>query len=121
VGRALRLTSAGLGIGFLTGFLGVGGGFAVVPVLVVLLGTPMPVAVGTSLLVIAMNSLAGFAGSLGHATIPWTLALAITGASVLGSFGGTALAGRIPPESLRKGFAWFVLAMALWMSFKQLG
>ena len=70
--------------------------------------------------VIAMNSFAGFAGALSHATIPWTLALAITGASVLGSFGGTALAGRVKPQALRAGFAWFVLGMAVWMSFKQL-
>ncbi len=121
-GAALARASAlGVAIGLLTGVIGAGGGFVIVPALVLFSGLPMRTAVGTSLLVIAMNSLGGFAGSLGDAKIPWTLALAITGASVLGSFGGTALAGRIPPESLRKGFAWFVLAMALGMSFKQLG
>ena len=120
-GAALaRASVLGVGIGLLTGVIGAGGGFVIVPALVLFSGLPMRTAVGTSLLVIAMNSLAGFAGSLGHATIPWTLALAITGASVLGSFGGTALAGRIAPQALRKGFAWFVLGMAVWMSFKQL-
>jgi hypothetical protein len=120
-GAALaRAAALGVAIGLLTGVIGAGGGFVIVPALVLFSGLPMRTAVGTSLLVIALNSLAGFAGSLGHATIPWTLALLVTGASVLGSFGGTALAGRIAPESLRKGFAWFVLGMALWMSFKQL-
>ncbi|CAN5923181.1 hypothetical protein BH11MYX4_BH11MYX4_05640 [soil metagenome] len=120
-GAALaRASVLGVGIGLLTGVIGAGGGFVIVPALVLFSGLPMRTAVGTSLLVIAMNSFAGFAGALSHATIPWTLALAITGASVLGSFGGTALAGRVKPQSLRKGFAWFVLGMALWMSFKQL-
>ena len=120
-GAALARASAlGVGIGLLTGVIGAGGGFVVVPALVLLCGLPMRTAVGTSLLIIAMNSFAGFAGALSHATIPWTLALAITGASVLGSFGGTALAGRVKPQALRSGFAWFVLGMAVWMSFKQL-
>jgi len=119
-GAALaRASVLGVGIGLLTGVIGAGGGFVIVPALVLLCGLPMRSAVGTSLLVIAMNSFAGFAGALAHATIPWTLALAITGASVLGSFGGTALAGRARPQSLRAGFAWFVLGMAVWMASKQ--
>lgn len=120
-GAALaRASVLGVGIGLLTGVIGAGGGFVIVPALVLLCGLPMRTAVGTSLLVIAMNSLAGFAGALSHATIPWTLALAITGAAVLGSFGGTVLAGRVKPQSLRAGFAWFVLGMAVWMASKQL-
>ncbi len=120
-GAALaRAAALGVGIGLLTGVIGAGGGFVIVPALVLLCGLPMRTAVGTSLLVIAMNSFAGFAGALLHATIPWALALSITGASVLGSFAGTALAGRVKPQSLRTGFAWFVLGMAVWMAFKQL-
>ena len=115
-----RASAIGVGVGLLTGMIGAGGGFVIVPALVLLCGLPMRTAVGTSLLVIAMNSFAGFAGTLSHATIPWTLALAITTASVFGSFGGTVLAGRVRPQALRAGFAWFVLAMAVWMSFKQL-
>ena len=92
----------------------------IVPALVLFCGVPMRTAVGTSLLIIAMNSFAGFAGALSHATVPWTLALAITGASVLGSFGGAALADRVKPQALRAGFAWMVLGMAVWMSFEQL-
>ena len=115
-----RSTAVGVAIGLLTGVVGAGGGFVVVPALVLLGGLPMRTAVGTSLLVIAMNSFAGFAGTLSHATIPWSLALAVTASSVVGSLIGAALAGRVKPGSLRTGFAWFVLAMALFMIFKQL-
>jgi uncharacterized membrane protein YfcA len=120
-GAALaRAAGIGIAIGLLTGVVGAGGGFVIVPALVLLSGLPMRTAVGTSLLVISMNSFAGFAGSLSHATIHWSLALAVTIASVVGSLAGAALAGRVNPESLRKGFAWFVLAMAVFMVAKQL-
>ncbi len=115
-----RVLPVGLGIGLVTGVIGAGGGFVIVPTLVFLCGLPMRAAVGTSLLVIAMNSFAGFAGAVGYATIAWPLALGLTAATVLGSFGGTALAGRVKPQSLRAVFAWFVLAMAGLMAFKQL-
>jgi uncharacterized membrane protein YfcA len=119
-GAALaRAAAIGVGIGVLTGLIGAGGGFVIVPALVLLSGLPMRTAVGTSLLVIAMNSFAGFAGSLSHATIHWSLAVAVTVASVLGSLVGAALAGRVKPEALRKGFAWFVLAMAAFMVIRQ--
>jgi uncharacterized membrane protein YfcA len=109
----------GVGIGLLTGIIGAGGGFVIVPALVLLSGLPMRTAVGTSLLVIAMNSFAGFAGALSHATIHWSLAAAVTAASVCGSLIGASLAGRVKPESLRSGFAWFVLLMAAYMTTKQ--
>ena len=120
-GAALaRAAAIGIAIGVLTGVIGAGGGFVIVPALVLLSGLPMRTAVGTSLFVIAMNSFAGFAGSLSHATIHCSLAVAVTVASVIGSLGGAALTGRVRPESLRKGFAWFVLAMAAFMIAKQL-
>ena len=115
-----RAAAIGVAIGLLTGIIGAGGGFVIVPALVLLSGLPMRTAIGTSLLVIAMNSFAGFAGTLSHATIHWSLALAVTTASVVGSLVGAALAGRVKPESLRSGFAWFVLAMAMFMVVKQL-
>ncbi len=116
----VRAAAVGVAIGLLTGIIGAGGGFVIVPALVLLTGLPMRTAVGTSLLVIAMNSFAGFAGTLSHATIHWSLALAVTAASVVGSLLGAALAGRVKPQSLRSGFAWFVLAMAMFMAFEQL-
>ena len=120
-GAALaRAGAIGIAIGALTGLVGAGGGFVIVPALVLLSGLPMRTAVGTSLLVIAMNSFAGFAGALSHATIHWSLAITVTVASVAGSIVGVALVGRVKPEALRKGFAWFVLAMALFMTVKQL-
>jgi len=115
-----RGAAIGLGIGALTGVIGAGGGFVIVPALVLLSGVPMRTAVGTSLLVIAMNSFAGFAGALSHATIHWSLAIAATVASVAGSVAGAGLSGLVKPESLRRGFAWLVLAMALFMAVKQL-
>ena len=120
-GAALvRATVVGVCIGLLTGIIGAGGGFVIVPALVLVSGLPIRTAIGTSLLVIAMNSFAGFAGTLGHATIPWALAAAVTAASVGGSLIGTPLAGRLEPDLLRKSFAWFVFAMAWVVAAKQL-
>jgi uncharacterized membrane protein YfcA len=114
-----RAAAIGVAVGALTGVIGAGGGFVIVPALVLLTRLPMRTAVGTSLLVIAMNSFAGFAGTLSHATIHWPLAITVTAVSVAGSLVGVALASRIKPEALRKGFAWFVLVMALFMTVKE--
>lgn len=105
----------GLGVGALTGVVGAGGGFVVVPALVLLGGLTMPEAVGTSLLVIAMNSAAGLAGHLAHTHLPWGVALPVAGAAVLGSVVGSRLAGAIAPDTLRRGFSWFVVVMAVFV------
>jgi uncharacterized membrane protein YfcA len=110
-----KILAEGLVAGAVTGLVGAGGGFLVVPALVLLGGLPMREAVGTSLMVIAMNSFAGFAGHLTSARIDWTIALVVAGAAVLGSFAGAALAGRVPPGALRRGFAWFVVVMAVFI------
>lgn len=110
-----KVLGEGLVVGAVTGLVGAGGGFLVVPALVLLGGLPMEVAVGTSLVVIAMKSFAGFAGFLGHTPIDWTLALWISGAAVTGSFAGGALANRVSPARLRSGFGWFVVAMAIFI------
>ncbi|MGW4100156.1 sulfite exporter TauE/SafE family protein [Mycobacterium sp. NPDC004974] len=102
----------GLGVGVVTGAVGAGGGFLVVPALALLGGLPMPVAVGTSLLVITMNSAAGLAGHLSTVPIDWTIAGAITAAAVLGSLLGTRLTTRVDPDAVRRAFGWFVLLMA---------
>ncbi len=108
-------------VGVVTGIVGAGGGFLVVPALVLLGGLSMEVAVGTSLVVIAMKSFAGLAGHLGHVDVEWRIILAITAAAVVGSLIGGKLAGRIPGPVLRRGFGWFVLAMAAFVLAKQLG
>ncbi|HEY5946754.1 MAG TPA: sulfite exporter TauE/SafE family protein [Kofleriaceae bacterium] len=110
----------GLAVGIVTGTIGAGGGFVVVPALVLLGGLGMEIAVGTSLIVIAMNSFAGLAGHLGNVDLDWPVTLAVTGAAVLGSLLGGRLVGRIPPAALRRGFAIFVIAMATLVLFKEL-
>jgi len=107
----LRVVLDGLVVGLVTGLVGAGGGFLVVPALALLGGMPMAVAVGTSLLVIAMKSLGGLAGYLGAVSLDWGLVVAVTAAAVVGSLAGGRLAGRVPEQALRRGFGWFVLAM----------
>lgn len=106
-----RVLLDGLVVGVVTGLVGAGGGFLVVPALALLGGLPMAVAVGTSLLVIAMKSLGGLAGYLSSVHLDWGLVAAVTLAAVVGSVVGGRLAGRIPEARLREGFGWFVLVM----------
>jgi uncharacterized protein len=110
----------GVVVGALTGLVGAGGGFLVVPALVLLGGLPMTVAVGTSLVVIAMKSFAALAGYLATVHIDWTLALAVTAAAVLGGVLGGRFAGRVPERLLRKGFGWFVVTMGVFVLAQQL-
>ena len=109
VGRVLLHGGA---VGLTTGIIGAGGGFLIVPALTLLGGLSMPVAVGTSLLVIAMNAAAGLGGHLPSVDLDWGLAVMVTAAAVGGSLVGGRLAGRISPDRLRRAFGWAVLAMA---------
>jgi len=106
-----RVLLVGAGVGLVTGLLGAGGGFLIVPALTLLAGLPITAAVGTSLLVIAMNSAAGLAGHLTAVPVDWALTGAITAAAVLGSLAGARLLTRVSAEKLRRGFGWFVLVM----------
>lgn len=110
-----KIVLEGLVVGLVTGIVGAGGGFLVVPALALLGGLPMPVAVGTSLVVIAMKSTAGLAGYLASVQIDWGTAGLVTLAAVLGALVGGRFAGLIPPETLRKVFGWFVLVMAFFV------
>ncbi|UXA18012.1 sulfite exporter TauE/SafE family protein [Mycobacterium sp. SMC-4] len=107
-----KIVAEGLVVGLVTGLVGAGGGFLVVPALVLLGGLSMPVAVGTSLIVIAMKSFAGLGGYLSSVQIDWPVALAVTAAAVVGALLGARLTALVNPDSLRKGFGWFVLAMS---------
>ncbi|MHC3474834.1 sulfite exporter TauE/SafE family protein [Streptomyces sp. 7R007] len=111
----------GIVVGLVTGLVGAGGGFLVVPALALLGGLPMTVAVGTSLLVISMKSFAGLAGYLASVHIDWTLAAVITATAVIGSLVGGLLAGRIPQDALRKSFGWFVAVMGVFVLSQQTG
>lgn len=110
--RALRIAAAGTGVGFLTGLLGVGGGFVVVPALVLLLGFPMPAAVGTSLVVIGINAATALLTRLAAATVDWGLVGPFAVAAVLGVLGGSAVARRVPARQLSGAFAVVLLAVA---------
>jgi uncharacterized membrane protein YfcA len=116
----LLVVAEGVVVGAVTGLVGAGGGFLVVPALVLLGGLPMAVAVGTSLVVIAMKSFAALAGYLSSVHIDWSLALALTAAAVLGGVLGGRLTGRIPDRVLRAGFGWFVVAMGTFVLAQQL-
>jgi uncharacterized membrane protein YfcA len=107
--------AAGAVVGLLTGILGVGGGFLIVPALVMLVGLPMQEAVGTSLLVIAANSLAGLLGHLGGEMPDPALLAVFVFAGLIGIWAGTHLAHRVPAARLQQGFAVFVVAIALFL------
>lgn len=106
-----RVMAQGVGVGVLSGLVGAGGGFLIVPALA-LVGLAAPVATATSLVVIALQCAAGFVGHLGHVRLPWALTGAVLAAAVVGSVVGGRLAGRVSPATLRRGFAVFVLATA---------
>lgn len=109
-----RLVLAATGVGLVTGFFGVGGGFVVVPTLVLVLGLSMPVAVGTSLLVIAINSATALVSRAGAAPdLDWALVLPFAGAAVVGVLVGSRLAGRLPERHLRRSFGVLLVALAL--------
>ncbi|MFN8508952.1 MAG: sulfite exporter TauE/SafE family protein [Dehalococcoidia bacterium] len=123
VGREPAISKAigiGLGVGVVAGLVGAGGGFLIVPALALFGGLAMPEAIGTSLLVIALQSFAGFAGHAGHVHLDWTLTTVVTGAAIAGGLGGARLARHLSPASLRRGFAWLVLAMGVFLLGKQI-
>lgn len=110
----------GLIVGTLTGLVGAGGGFLIIPALVLLSKLPMKQAVGTSLLIIAMKSLFGFLGDLSHTRIEWPLLLTITGLAIVGLFIGNTFNRKINAQTLKKGFGWFVLVMGIYIIVKEL-
>ena len=116
----LKLLLMGILIGLATGFLGAGGGFLLIPSLVLILKMPMKTAVGTSLLIIALNSLIGFTGDLGHFTIDWKQLLFLTLIAITGIFAGGFLSKRIDGQKLKKAFGWFVLTMGSYILIKEL-
>lgn len=113
------LALQGLGVGFLTGIIGVGGGFLIVPALVLVAGMPMRLAVGTSLLVITMNALSGFAGYLGHTDIDWTLVAWFTSVAALGSIIGTVVSKRVPQQHLRQVFGYLLIVVSLYVLYRR--
>lgn len=108
-------------VGVLTGLVGAGGGFLIIPALVLLAKMPMKKAVGTSLFIIAAKSLIGFTGDLkGSEVIDWTLLAIFTTASIVGIVIGIIMAKKIPGEKLKTAFGWFVLVMGIYIIIKEL-
>lgn len=115
-----RAAGIGASVGVLSGLVGAGGGFLVVPALALVGGLSMGDAVGTSLLVIAMQSLAGFARHAAHTPLDWTLLGVVTVAAILGSLAGARFASKLSPATMRRAFAWLVLGMAIFMLVREL-
>lgn len=115
-----KIILEGLVVGLVTGLVGAGGGFLVVPALALLGGLAMPVAVGTSLLVISMKSFAGLAGYLTSVSLDWPLVLSVTAAALVGALIGARLTSVVPEQALRKGFGVFVLVMGVFVLSQEL-
>jgi len=111
----------GLVVGLLTGLIGAGGGFLIIPALVLLAKMPMKMAVGTSLFIIAVKSLMGFIGDVqGDQLIDWKLLGSFTALAIAGVFAGIILSKKIPGEKLKIAFGWFVLVMGMYIIIKEL-
>ncbi|MGZ3450553.1 MAG: sulfite exporter TauE/SafE family protein [Polyangiales bacterium] len=117
VARVLGVASL---VGSMSGLLGAGGGFLVVPALALFGGLEMRKAIGTSLFVIALQSAAGFAGQAQNAHLDARLLAVVSAAAVVGTLGGARLARRVSPDQLRRGFAWLVLAMGVFVLARQI-
>ena len=109
-----------LAVGVLTGLVGVGGGFLIVPVLVLLAGLPIKQAVGTSLPIIALKSFAGFGGYLGQVDVAWDVIGAFTAIAIVGIWIGTHLVQLVSPPALKRGFGVLILVMGVVILFESL-
>jgi len=115
------IAAVGFGVGMLTGIVGIGGGFLIVPALVVLGGVPMKQAIGTSLLVIAMNAASGFAGYAGTVAVDWRVMGLVTIVAVAGILVGTRLVRHVSAAQLKRGFAVFLFAVAAFILYQNRG
>ena len=118
--RILRIVLQGLFVGLIAGFVGAGGGFLIIPALVLLAGLPMRVAVGTSLMIIALQSLLGFAGDVARgSTFEWPLLLAVATIAIAGIIVGSALSHKVKEQKLKTAFGWFVLIVGVTILIEQ--
>lgn len=115
----LALIGYGVLIGLVTGFLGAGGGFLLIPALVIIMKLPMKEAVGTSLLIIALNSLIGFIGDIGRHPIDWSFISVLSAIAIAGIFIGGYFNQKVNAVKLKKGFGWFVLIMGIYIIIRE--
>lgn len=116
----LTVMIQGAAVGVVTGLIGAGGGFLIIPALVNLLKLPIKTAIGTSLMIIAVNSLAGFGFSLGQQQIQWLFLLRVTTLAIVGIFIGSYLSTKIEGKKLKPAFGWFVLVMGVYILMKEM-
>jgi uncharacterized membrane protein YfcA len=109
----------GILIGVITGFVGAGGGFIIVPVLMIFVRLNFKKAIGTSLCIVALNSIFGFIGSLGHQTLDWTFLLIISAVCGVGILLGSLLSNKIPSKKLKPAFGWFTLCVGIFELIKE--
>ena len=109
----------GILVGFITGFVGAGGGFIIVPVLIFFLRLKFKKAIGTSLCIIAINSLVGFTGNIGNQNINWAFLLSISAIAIIGILLGSLLSGRISSQKLKPAFGWFTLIVGIFVFVKE--
>ncbi len=109
----------GIGVGMITGFVGAGGGFIIVPVLIFILRLNFKKAIGTSLCIIAINSLVGFCGNIGNQQINWMFLILISVISIVGILIGSLLAGKISSAKLKPAFGWFTLIVGVFILLKE--
>lgn len=117
--RSFLLIIEGTLIGLLTGLIGAGGGFLIIPALVLLTGLPFKTAVGTSLFIIAINSLSGFLGDVLNYSMDWVFLMSITALAIVGIFIGNHFAHQISTIRLRKSFGWFVLVTGIYILLRE--
>jgi len=115
--RPVLLGVTGVAVGIMTGIVGIGGGFLIVPALTLLAGLSMADAVGTSLVIIAMNSAAGFVGTLGHVAVSWQATATVIVGAIAGIAAGTSIGGRLSAAQLQRGFAVFLLGVAAFVVY----
>lgn len=118
--KPMLLVVYGILIGLVTGFLGAGGGFLLIPALVILMKLPMKEAIGTSLLIISLNSLIGFVGDIGRHPIDWKFLSIVTAIAISGVIAGGFFNEKVNAEKLKKGFGWFVLIMGIYILTREL-
>lgn len=111
----------GVVVGFITGFVGAGGGFIIVPVLIFFLRLNFKKAIGTSLCIVALNSLIGFTGNIGHQKIDWVMLMIISVMCVIGILLGSLLSTKVSAEKLKPAFGWFTLAVGVFVLIKEIG
>lgn len=115
-----KIIYSGIGIGLLTGLLGAGGGFLIIPALIFLFRLSVKQAIGTSLLIIAINNLLGFTGDIFHTQVNWSLLLSVTTLAIVGIFIGSKMGEKVKGDKLKKGFGWFVLVMGIYIIIREI-